>query len=339
MSATQKYERLDRPNLDLLGRALLISLALHLLIFGAYQANHRYHWLDNLHLPKWLERAHEKLAFVKPIPKRPPPADDQPPLMFVEVSPTAPVTEPPKKSKYYSSRSSKAANPDADAETDTPKISGSQSHVPKTEDASRSTPQPPAQPQPLQPTPPQPEQAEPEAKPKPVQTPGDLAMAKPETKLRESDGQAEKEQPKPRPRTLAEAQARQASQGATSMPGEKMKQAGGVRARAISSLDVTATPFGAYDAAVIAAIQSRWYALLDSQPLTRTTGKVTLAFHLNYDGSITDMKVVESTVSGLLSAMCQRAILDPAPFGVWPSDMRRMIGANFRDVTFTFYYY
>jgi len=32
-------------------------------------------------------------------------------------------------------------------------------------------------------------------------------------------------------------------------------------------------------------------------------------------------------------------VLDPAPYGVWPSDMRRMVGANFRDVTFTFYYY
>lgn len=256
--------------------------------------------------------------------------------MFVEVNPDVAITEPPKKSKYYSSRSSKAANPDARLQTDTPKISGEQTFVPRTQDTPRSKPQPqPQQLQPLQPNP-APEETEPEAKPKPTLTPGDLAFAKPQIKLRETEGKDDVEHPKSRPRTLAEAQARRA---ANSMPGEKMKQAGGVRARAISSLDVTATPFGAYDAAVIAAIQTRWYALIDSQPLTRTTGKVMLSFHLNYDGSVTEMQVMESTVSGLLSAMCQRAVLDPAPFGVWPSDMRRMIGANYRDVSFTFYYY
>ena len=28
-----------------------------------------------------------------------------------------------------------------------------------------------------------------------------------------------------------------------------------------------------------------------------------------------------------------------APFGKWPPDMARMIGANYREITFTFYYY
>ena len=36
--------------------------------------------------------------------------------------------------------------------------------------------------------------------------------------------------------------------------------------------------------------------------------------------------------------LCQRAVLDPAPFEKWPSDMRRIIGSDRREVRFTFYY-
>jgi len=57
-----------------------------------------------------------------------------------------------------------------------------------------------------------------------------------------------------------------------------------------------------------------------------------------YDGRITDLKVNGNDVGELLGLLCERAILDPAPYPAWPSDMRRMIGQNFREVTFTFYY-
>jgi hypothetical protein len=50
------------------------------------------------------------------------------------------------------------------------------------------------------------------------------------------------------------------------------------------------------------------------------------------------MNVSEQTVSDMLSLLCQRAVEDPAPYARWPSDMRRMIGADYRDVQFTFYY-
>ena len=30
---------------------------------------------------------------------------------------------------------------------------------------------------------------------------------------------------------------------------------------------------------------------------------------------------------------------EAAPFEKWPPDMRRMIGANFREITFSFFYY
>jgi hypothetical protein len=60
---------------------------------------------------------------------------------------------------------------------------------------------------------------------------------------------------------------------------------------------------------------------------------------LNYDGTITDMSVLQNTVGDLLGYVCQKAVTDPAPFALWPSEMRRDIGKNYREITFTFYYY
>jgi hypothetical protein len=49
------------------------------------------------------------------------------------------------------------------------------------------------------------------------------------------------------------------------------------------------------------------------------------------------MKVAESTTGEVLSLICQKAVLDPAPFAAWPSDMRRTLGDT-RSIQFTFYY-
>ncbi|MGO8675539.1 MAG: cell envelope integrity protein TolA [Limisphaerales bacterium] len=301
---------------------------------------------------------------------------EQMPLIFVDVSPAQATPEPPKKSDYYSDKNSLAANPDTSIQSSVPKIDGKQNLVPKTEDIPRTqafplrpapapAPSPPAAPAaPAQPkTEParevKPEPAR-EAKPKAAMAPGDLAMGRPEeaaakpelkpdateeVKPRAAVAQADESSPKgeakadrPRkPRRLSEVppEVRMAK-----LAGEKMKQDGGVRQhQLVSSLDVTASPFGSYDEAIISAVQERWYALLDERSYAGArTGKVMLRFHLNADGSVTQMKLVENTVDLTLALICQSAIRDPAPFAPWPSDMRKEIGANYREVTFAFYY-
>jgi len=119
-----------------------------------------------------------------------------------------------------------------------------------------------------------------------------------------------------------------------------MKQPGGVKRFALEpSLDVRATPFGAYDAAIIAAIQKRWYDLLGEREFAANySGKVVLEFRLNSDGRVTEMKVDETNVTELLALLCQRAVQDPAPFAPWPADLRRLVGKEYREVRFTFYY-
>jgi hypothetical protein len=117
-----------------------------------------------------------------------------------------------------------------------------------------------------------------------------------------------------------------------------MRQEGGVRRIGAVSVDAKATPFGAYDAAIIRVIQQRWYDILDESTILTRSGKVVVEFRIHQDGRVTDLKVVDEDVGELLSLFCRRAISDPAPFAAWPSDMRRMVGRDYRDVRFTFYY-
>ncbi len=139
-----------------------------------------------------------------------------------------------------------------------------------------------------------------------------------------------------RPRTLAQARGQNAG-----LIGRKMKQEGGMdRFRLQSTPDLLKTPFGNYDAAVIQAIQQRWYHLLERLPIVQNTrGKVVLKFWMKSDGSVSDLKVVENSAGDdLQSYACEAAVRDPAPYGRWPEDMRRVIQSDRREIRFTFFY-
>jgi hypothetical protein len=297
--------RFNRREIRRLGLVLALSLLAHLLLWGGYEA------ARELQVWRWIPR----LAWLQPAPKMTPPAQKQePPLEFVTVD--QPSTEAPKNTKFYSNNNSLAANPDANRNANVPKLNGTQTDVPKTETVTKPDFNK------LQPAP-KPMTSEP-AQPTPVVQPGDLSLGKPQ------------EQTPPRPRTLQQALAQMHRS-----PGVAMKQDGGVpNVKLSASFDVKATPFGQYDSEFVDAVTYRWYSLLDSQQFALDrTGKVMLRFHLNYDGTITDMTVLENTVGDLLGYVCQKAINDPAPFKPWPEDMHQLVGKNYREITFTFYYY
>ena len=299
--------RLSRREMRRLGLVLALSLLLHLMGWGGYEAGKEFGWWQQWHWPAWLHR----LTLVKVVPRVRPNDEEQ--LTFVQVE--QPATEAPQTAKYYSSQNSRAADPTR-GDKDLAQLNGKQTEVAKTETAPRPVlnqlqPARPAQPQEMQ----------------PVVQPGDLTLGKPEN--------SQPQEP-PRPRTIKQAMAQQ-----NHPPGVQMRQEGGAHRLALApSFDVKATEFGAYDAAFVEAVTQRWYDLLDSQQFAMDrSGKVTLRFRLNYDGAITDMNVVQNTVGDLLGYVCQKAISDPAPYAPWPSDMRRKFGENYREITFTFYYY
>ena len=153
----------------------------------------------------------------------------------------------------------------------------------------------------------------------------------------ENNSTASEPPPKPRPRTI---EAALAQYGSDQMPGFKMKQEGGVRRESLDpGFDVAASPFGAYDRALIEAISQRWYSLLDARDYASDSrGKVVVEFCLHYDGRVTDVNLIENSVGDMLGLICAKAISDPAPYAVWPADMRRQRG-NFRYIRFSFFYY
>jgi outer membrane biosynthesis protein TonB len=313
-------------------------------------------WWKNSFVPKMLQskayqevlKAAEERKKQLALQKDPP----ETPMVFVEVDPAQAAPEPPKDTPFYSSQNSVASNPDTRIDSSTPKVAGNQDKVPKAFDVLRPDPkavqappkqepkeqlvkiQPktepvkPVQPQP-QPQPEQPKAKEPEPKPEP----GELLIAKAAPRP-PPQPQPQPEQPK-RTRTLAEAMTQKGI-----IQGQKMRQEGGVRRHSLdSNLNVKATPFGSYDAAFIAAVQARWFSLLDQRDYVgNSSGKVVLEFRLNKDGRILDMRVAESTVPEFLNWLCQRAVLDPAPYMAFPADLRRLYAGDSRDIRFTFYY-
>lgn len=350
-------EQLDDRSLSMassrVAKAFAFSLLLHLALFLTIELGHQTGWWKATFLFAKEQARLDAQASRVPQQQKTAQADQEIPLVFIDVDPSQATPDSPAEAKYYSALNSKAANPDTHLDKPTPKIDGKQERVPQTVDRAHPVaqplqPTPPPQPQVVQERP-KPEPAPPKEEVKPQEAPapaplprvGDLAFSRPTEKpLNQSDAKKTEatEQAKPahtRPRRLAEVRPPK-----TGLAGERMKQAGGARRFSVEpAFDVKATPFGSYDAAIIAAIQQHWYNLLDAREFAGTySGKVVVEFRLNSDGHVSDVKISESDVSSILTLLCQRAVQDPAPFARWPPDLRRLVGKDFREVRFTFYY-
>lgn len=318
--------RLSRSDTERLVLALVLSLSVHLAIWGGYETGKKLGWWREWHMPAWLHKTTKKNTPTMIM------AQTQPePMIFVDV--TQPDAVPPKKTIYYSDQNSHAANPDEDKNSNQPKLNGKQKNTPKTEDTPRlsrlqSSPPPSEQ---LHPSP-EKTATEKENQSSPMNL-GDVKVTKPAENPATQNQKPAPQQP-PRPRTINEALEQK------HLPGLQMKQNGGAHHLLVPSFDVAKSSFGDYDRAVIDAVTEHWYDMLNKQNFAQDrTGQVAIRFKLEYDGTVRDVEIVQNNVGDLLSYVCQASIEDSAPFGKWPDDMRREIGANFREITFTFDYY
>jgi hypothetical protein len=290
--------------------ALAISLFAHVLLFSGYELSRE---IPSLHRLLW-EAAHQKT--VVPTQKR------EEPLEFVTVQ--TPATEAPKNAKYLSNKNTVAADDSQNHVSENPQLNGHQADIPQTVDITH--PQfTKSQTDSEQQQKPSDAQTSTTAS-KPAASSGDLTLGKPD--------QLQPDQP--RPRTLREAEAELAKR----LPSMTMKQEGGAARHArVPAFDVKVTGFGDYDERFAEAVQQNWYNLLDSQKFSLDrTGKAVLLFRLNYDGSISQMRFEENGVGDLLGYVCEKAILDGAPYERWTEDMRLKLGDHI-DVIYTFDYY
>jgi hypothetical protein len=95
------------------------------------------------------------------------------------------------------------------------------------------------------------------------------------------------------------------------------------------------SPLIQYDDDFRSSIRTNWEVLLHGN---NRAGKIVLEFHLTFDGHITDMKVIQDSVGNGQALICEKAVLAPVPYPPWPTDMVRMVGANYRVCTYTFNY-
>lgn len=290
--------------------ALAISILVHALIWGFYELNRDYHWTARLPFSAKRLQVHQMQRYVDPIE-------------FVTVE--TPSTQAPATPKYISNRNSVAADNSQNKSAENPQLNGRQTDVPKVEDELRARiaqAQAAAEMQ-------QSSQSQGKADSKPAPTQGDMTLGKPEDTPKPQD------QP-PRPRTLRQAYQEMAAR----FPGMTMKEDGGAQKKArVPSFDVKVTGFGDYDERFIETVCHNWWNLLDSRQFPEDrTGKVVLLFRLNYDGSISQVRFAENTVGDLLGYVCEKAVLDGAPYERWSDDMRLKLG-EYTDVEFTFDYY
>ncbi len=325
--------------------ALLCSILLHLQVF--FLSLLLPELLRRGWIPEWIRPVAEAVQqrLPKPDPKRaeaPKEQDIEIPLQFIEVDPALAVAEPPKQSVFTSTANTLAANPNPPKQPTArpvPKIDGRREDTRKTFDTTR----PVQKPQPSAPEVKQEQQEQQEVKPQPKggKPAGELAQAKPvpQAQVAQDQEQEAREAKMPAPKKYKSLAQARAEKGI--VVGERMKQEGGVpRVNAEASFDVKASQFGEYSSRLTAAVQARWYYLLDEQRFAlERTGKVVVTFRLHPDGTVSDIHTRSSTVGEIQSTWCELAIEQPAPYGRWPSQLLHEIGADPITVTFTFNYF
>lgn len=337
--------------------ALAVSLALHALAFLTWQQRAV---LGQFVLFRPLARWLVAPAFIAPRPpasatptitflQQPEPSRREP-RTFMETDETQVTGEEPKDAKYYSDRSTVAANPanPTGKEGDTPYLDGKETRVMSTETVlpGPAAPALPAAPPAPPPSPPSP----PPVAPQPPEE-SSPKVAEEGRKVVEEKKLVLLDQPPPPPMTRPTPAAPPLPETSPAapvapLPGSRREiaaikskmTASGVGRIGVAAFNVAGSPFGEYDKALIRAVQSRWYALIEQNGLYERSGTVTLHFNLMQDGSVRDLEVTENTAGEILALFCQKAVVDSAPFAPLPENLRTLIGNDPREVNFTFYY-
>lgn len=85
-------------------------------------------------------------------------------------------------------------------------------------------------------------------------------------------------------------------------------------------------------------MSQKWFELLDSRHFTiNTTGKVVLEFELHPDGTVGQLRIKFQNVGNLLTFVCEKAVIDEAPYAPWTEQMKKTLGRAL-NVQYTFDY-
>lgn len=116
-------------------------------------------------------------------------------------------------------------------------------------------------------------------------------------------------------------------------------QAAAASRRGVVAIDSKFSEFGAYQQRMVEAISAQWYLLArQSRAIDSEYGtQVVLRFKMSDQGIVSDTEVRFTNASAAATLLCINAVESRSPFGLWNSQMQRVLGKE-QTITFTFYY-
>lgn len=135
---------------------------------------------------------------------------------------------------------------------------------------------------------------------------------------------------KPRPRPTLSRQ---------TLPGKTIDSGGGAPVLEAVGISARFTEFGAYLDRMFNAIGTQWLTVASrSTPVRSEVGTVVrVEFTLNSEGSVSDVKVVETTAGRVATLICTDAVMSRSPFPEWTAEMKQSL-ADSETITVAFYY-
>ncbi len=108
--------------------------------------------------------------------------------------------------------------------------------------------------------------------------------------------------------------------------GPLMRSRGAASLRGTLAIDATFSEFGEYQQQFYAALQAGWYQEIEYFQPIDTAATVNVRFTIESDGTVRDVKVVESTASEIATIICENAIMKRSPFRPWTKEMVQVFG-------------
>jgi len=355
--------------------ALLASLMLHVFAFGSWQyraALLRLPWLSPLtrlvrmvHLPeKAATPPVQTITFVEVDDARTKAQreHEKEAQTFIETDAAQVTGEKPKDAKYYSDKSTLAANPHnpTHKEGDTPYLEGKETRVMNTTDvptqsgvASAPVLQPGSPGAPGKPASPSAAKKSPQPQPTPQEQPKEVPPLGVKIVEEQKMAMAPKSQAQPELATSSDVPLSPAMVGdggipaVASDPGVPGREliarkahitAMGVTRTGVAAFNVEESPFGEYDKKIFKAVQSRWLALIERFGMYERAGTVSVHFDLLDDGQVRNLKIADNSAGQILALFCEKAIIESGPFEPLPDNLRALVGKEPREAIFTFNY-
>ena len=87
--------------------------------------------------------------------------------------------------------------------------------------------------------------------------------------------------------------------------------------------------YGDYMQRMMEAIQSAWWDIIErSRFQSVSAGSVLVRFKLHRDGTVTEAQILNSDVQRIMALACKDAVMAPAPYDAWRTDMVALYGED-----------